>query len=543
MESRFTKYLHLILENTRGSVLCLDSSAKITFANTLFFQETGFENNGELIGKDFFELIGTNLVKPNQTKISEHPLYKGFKSNAIINGEKLYLPRKDGTGFYAEFKSYPVDFDSVSFKYIINFINITERENRDKEVARLSGLPEDNPNPIIEICTNSNTILYCNQAAVTEFAELVPKPGLGNAIVDWNHPLFSGLQSMVFELKVDGVGKALDVLDAEIGNSQSDNYRVYNRKLRYIPEDSIIRLYATDITQEQELLEGTKYLLDEVEKIKKKLENEHKEAEDIGKSLLYRVPENIRLNSSVSVEQSSEAGGDRAGFILEKTSGKKISKEWLAVFDASGHGKGAAKFQEVALGGMLALLLQGHSMRESLFTANQLLNNFNTGRFLVGNIWRVLLPEEREIEDGYTWIEEFSIGQHPIMLLEPGIGEVKELDFTAGENNYRTLPIGLFADGLDNIEPRYTSIKNGTRIVTYTDGITEAMDKDEKQFGKSRLKEIIMQTRNLSPTEAYYTIVHDVKCWVNNLPPTTADDDIGAVNMADDITVAIVDIL
>lgn len=542
MKNNHSGYLQLILENTRGSIFCLNDELKITFANSSFLRETGYSTQEEVLNRNIFEMISSSPENGFSLEQEKHSLFISLKNKKKAENERIYFQRKDKTGFFAEYNSFPVNIDSAPCIYVVNFINITERDANSREVARLSGLPEDNPNPIIEICSNSNSILYCNPAASIDFPELNPLTGAGKFLVDWKHPLFSGLESMVYELKLDGLAKALDVLDIEIGDPFSENYRVYNRKLRYIPEDSTIRLYATDITKEQELLEGTKILLEEVDKIKQKLEGEHKEAEEIGKSLLYREPENKRLIATVGVEQSSEAGGDRAGFLVETNQQQKTENEWLAVFDASGHGKGAAKFQEVALGGILTLLLQGHNMKESLISANRLLEKFNSGRFLVGNIWRVMERNEREVEDGFVWLEEFSIGQHPVMVLEPGKDEVRELDFLNEENRKRTAPMGLFSDGFENIAPRYEKLKAGTRTVTYTDGITEAMDKENRQFGKTRLKDHIFATKDLTTAEAYAFIVHAVKCWVNNLPSTTPPDEIGRLDMADDITVAIVDI-
>ncbi|MEE8483883.1 MAG: SpoIIE family protein phosphatase, partial [Nitrospinota bacterium] len=359
-------------------------------------------------------------------------------------------------------------------------VNMKAREKMEKKVSRLADIPKDNPDPMIEIDAETGLIGFCNDAG---WASLGKNPGTAwengthECPVDWNHPLFEGLKPMIEELKRDGERKVLDVMEAEVGKPNTETYRVYSRKLRYVPKENLVRLYTGDITREQELIKTTRRLLHEVKEIRRKLEDEHKEAEQVGKSLLAPNPQDGGIIACVDVEPSSKAGGDRAGFITEKGENGK-QKEWLVVLDASGHGKGAAKFQEVALGGLMATLALGRPMEEALKTANLTLEKLGTGRFLVGSIWRVM--REKETENGWVYIEEFNIAQHQVIALDPEEDEPKEWQWTREEGSGSSLPMGLFGDGFNNIKPEIRKVKRDTRILTYTDGITEAMDADKE---------------------------------------------------------------
>ena len=280
----------------------------------------------------------------------------------------------------------------------------------------------------------------------------------------------------------------------------------------------------------------------EVKKQKAIIENEHKEAEELGKSLLRQAPLDTTMNFCMEVVPSSRASGDRAGFIDEKTAAGQPLRDWLVVLDASGHGMGAAKFQEVALGGLFALLRTGRPMLDALVTVNTMLEQLDSGRYLVGNVWRVLRGQDKSAETESVLIEEINIGQHPVLILEPGENEVKEWEWPYKKGTGNTMPLGMFNAGFENAEAKPRKVKKGTRTVTYTDGITEAVNLKMEQFGISGFKELIVKTKNLSPEQALRAILREVKCRQSELPPDTPEEQINNVHIEDDITLAIIDL-
>ena len=52
-------------------------------------------------------------------------------------------------------------------------------------------------------------------------------------------------------------------------------------------------------------------------------------------------------------------------------------------------------------------------------------------------------------------------------------------------------------------------------LITYTDGVNEAMDRDEEEFGTTRLKECILKNRDKSSGEILDAIVNDVLVFSN----------------------------
>lgn len=58
----------------------------------------------------------------------------------------------------------------------------------------------------------------------------------------------------------------------------------------------------------------------------------------------------------------------------------------------------------------------------------------------------------------------------------------------------------------------------GDRLFQYTDGVTEATDKDGRLYGMSRLGEILAQNAALPPTELLVKIKEDIDAFVGNAP-------------------------
>jgi hypothetical protein len=247
--------------------------------------------------------------------------------------------------------------------------------------------------------------------------------------------------------------------------------------------------------------------------------------------------------ASVEVEPCSKAGGDRAGFLDGCAPGTDEPVEWLAMFDASGHGKGAAKFQEVALGGLLALLRGGMPIGKALVGANSTLESLGTGRFLVGTIIRIMKKGEAPADDGFVWIEEFSIALHPILALDPTQDEARELRDEAGKPGTGSLPMGLYDDGLDGLSPQRALIRSGSRIVVCSDGVIEASNVAGEMFGMGRLKEMIVRWRGLPPETARQAIILAVKRWVAGIPEGLDEEELENARMDDDLTLAVVDVV
>ena len=90
-------------------------------------------------------------------------------------------------------------------------------------------------------------------------------------------------------------------------------------------------------------------------------------------------------------------------------------------------------------------------------------------------------------DDATQKLRYVNCGHNPALLLHKG-GGVERLTATA-------TVIGLFRDWECSVAEAH--LESGDILCIYTDGITEAAGKDGKEFGETRLLEVLRQSRNL----------------------------------------------
>ena len=146
----------------------------------------------------------------------------------------------------------------------------------------------------------------------------------------------------------------------------------------------------------------------------------------------------------------------------------------LVLADVSGKGTAAALLMSATRGILRSLAEACCSPAEVLERLNTLLlQDFPPGRF-VTMLYGVLDPAKQTLTFA-------SAGHLEPLLIEDG--EARFLDSCDGA------PLGLSAGGFSETEVK---LKPGSRIVFYSDGITEASKPDEEEYGLYRLKEHLL---------------------------------------------------
>lgn len=174
-----------------------------------------------------------------------------------------------------------------------------------------------------------------------------------------------------------------------------------------------------------------------------------------------------------SWQPAREVGGDFYDFI-ELEDGRL----GFLIADVSGKGVPAALF--MALAGTVFRTLAHNSKQsiENLMTVvNESIKESNRARFFVTMFYGILDPETGVMET-------VNAGHNPVIFLHKG-------DFKLIENSGAAL--GIFG-GLD-YSKRVIQFEPGDILVMYTDGITEAIDSEDEEFGEDRLQECIRRNR------------------------------------------------
>ena len=164
----------------------------------------------------------------------------------------------------------------------------------------------------------------------------------------------------------------------------------------------------------------------------------------------------------------------------------------LVLADVSGKGTAAALLMSATRGMLRSLAEACCSPGEVLTQLNQLLvNDFPAGKF-VTMVYAVLDPVSRTVI--------FANAGHLRPLLIDEKGE-HFLDVERG------LPLGLSCGDYSETE---ISLSKGSRLIFYSDGITEAVDSQEEEYGLCRLVEHAMQ-----PDASPLTMLDDVRSFAN----------------------------
>jgi sigma-B regulation protein RsbU (phosphoserine phosphatase) len=174
----------------------------------------------------------------------------------------------------------------------------------------------------------------------------------------------------------------------------------------------------------------------------------------------------------------------------------------LVIGDVSGKGMPAALFMAISRTLLKAIALKSLSTDECLNQVNYLLSQDNPKNMFVTLFYGVL-----NISTGKL---EYSNGGHNAPCLLSADGELEYLD----EN--RTSALGV----IENLKYKSstTHIGPGRSLILYTDGITEAVDKNFNEFSSDRMQQYLGNITNLSSKEIIKGMIKEVNEFAAGAP-------------------------
>lgn len=248
--------------------------------------------------------------------------------------------------------------------------------------------------------------------------------------------------------------------------------------------------------------------LRETTAIKEKIESELRIAHDIQMGIIPKLfppyPHLKELDLYASLEPAREVGGDLYDFFL-------MNDDTLCfvVGDVSGKGVPASLFMAVTRTLFRAKAAAGMTAGEIVAALNDDLSQDNESCMFVTFFLGILdIPSGR--------VEYANAGHNPPYVIRSESGGVERIDQRHG------VPLGMFSEseyGFDSL-----TLRAGDVFVLYTDGVTEAMDVDERLFEEERLEATLAKSKGLSPKEVIERIENDL------------DGFVGDAEQADDIT-------
>ena len=177
---------------------------------------------------------------------------------------------------------------------------------------------------------------------------------------------------------------------------------------------------------------------------------------------------------------AKEVGGDFYDFIPVG-----LSKWGLVIADVSGKGVPAALFMALSRTLVRVNVNDAITAAEAIRRSNDLIEENDRSNMFVTLFYGVLDPVKMTL----TYV---SAGHNPPFIIRKGATDIIML-------KARGIALGVVRDIA--LEEKEIALDSGDVVVLYTDGVTEAVNDREEEFGQDRLKAIAEQARNLPASE------------------------------------------
>ncbi|MBU2548808.1 MAG: fused response regulator/phosphatase [Proteobacteria bacterium] len=241
----------------------------------------------------------------------------------------------------------------------------------------------------------------------------------------------------------------------------------------------------------------------------KALDNELRMVGRLQQRLLPRgLPQGERVRSAVFYRPCSRAGGDYYDLFTDDR-----GRLFFTIADVSGHGASAAVLMGMVRALLKVLTPEGESAARIVERLNgALLDNIGSDPEFVSFFLGLFHQDSMRLNF-------CSAGHGDMFLLGPGPGRVFRLP--AGGT-----VLGFFQGAW---EDAFLALEPGQCLVLYTDGLTEAVDSREREFGRDRLEKLLTGwDPSRDPAELVDFIRAEVEAYA------------GGVEFADDMTLFVI---
>lgn len=204
----------------------------------------------------------------------------------------------------------------------------------------------------------------------------------------------------------------------------------------------------------------------------------------------------VGLDIAGFMEPATEVGGDYYDVLQHE------GRVRIGIGDVTGHGMESGMVMLMAQTAVRALLVNGET------NPAQLINAVN--RTIYGNTQRMKSYKNMTIaildyEAGRIRLS----GQHEELIVVRSSGGVESVDtLDLG------FPLGIESDISHFLAKVEVSLESGDVAGLYTDGITEAMNLDNQQYGLDRLHQVLLRNYQRSAQEIRHAVIDDVKAFI-----------------------------
>lgn len=239
--------------------------------------------------------------------------------------------------------------------------------------------------------------------------------------------------------------------------------------------------------------------LAEVKAEQERIQSELRIARDIQMSMVPGVfPKLEGLDMAAYMNPAKEVGGDLYGYLLQ---GDKL---YFAVGDVSGKGVPASLFMAQATRLFQTMAKQGMMPAEICTRMNDALSGKDNENGMFVTLWLGLV----DLKTGH--LDYCNAGHNPPVI----VGGDNHGDFLEMIAN---APIGLWPE-LEYEGEEIDSIKNRLLFI-YTDGLNEAENPQQEQFGDDRLLDVLRRTNFENALQVIESLKQEVETYRNGAEP------------------------
>ena len=230
------------------------------------------------------------------------------------------------------------------------------------------------------------------------------------------------------------------------------------------------------------------------------------------KTLPQQLPAIPHFQTAVWNFPADETGGDsydvfnvrRTAEGLYRLTDKESSFALCILADAAGHGIGPALSVTQVRSMLRMAARQGFMMPQTLQDVNrQILDDQSGGRFIT--LWLGILDAQHHC------IHSYSAGQAPLLYYQATENTVKELEADSP-------PLGVI-EQMPDMHPQIFSMSAGDFFVVLSDGIYEAKNDKGEEFGRDRVKRLIMLNASMSAEQVLEQLQHGLDVFTGHSKP------------------------
>ncbi|MBU0475374.1 MAG: serine/threonine-protein phosphatase [Bacteroidetes bacterium] len=305
---------------------------------------------------------------------------------------------------------------------------------------------------------------------------------------------------------VPGENKVVSQIGYSFNNA---NYRLelYNKESR----SGIIRFDETDELLINAIIKQVESAIENKKLHKEALENEVMKSElavasEIQKRILPDVLPQIKGYDLAGINiPSKEVSGDYYNVYTLKD-----GRYAHVVADVTGKGMPASLLVSTLDASLQSYLDMQTPLSEIALKLNSIVFNASTSDRFITFFIAILNPDTGEMEI-------VNAGHNPALILKN--------DNSIYKINAGGIAFGMFDMGLP-FDVEKLTLQRGERLFIFSDGIPEAMDKDENEYSDERLEKFFTINNELSSNDFINLIIEDVKSHANGEPQS---DDITAI--------------